>query len=777
MMLCLALHCQSAIGKFSTHIPLHSFHSLAVTDDYVYAAAENGLMLLQKSTMNDDRPATSSWTKVDGLSDVDINKVYYDVETKTLIVSYINGNLDFIKDDKLFNINNIKERQISSSKELSEIHCSDGLAYLVYPFGVVIINIDELLIEDTWFTKTSNVMYHAYDFAITATDYVISTDKGIFSISRSYVNPANFGEWRLAPETSGVEFRQLCYFGETLFAVRKPDILAEETLYTLYALDQGSWTPTTLTFQDVRDLYSNGTEMAICNWDFVQVFNTDMQEVFTAVWYPEEGGYPQAMETVLDQDNIWVTDQSLGLVLCNRTYFYKKYYTSSGPFSNNVLGMCSHNGITAIVPGQYSNSTYAKGFLFPSLSWYQNQQWASNANDFVNFTDSLPVSDLVNVIINPNNEDEWYVASWGEGLFKCDKHRPVVHYLNDNSPLEPNANGFTFVSGLDFDSKGNLWITNSQTDNMLKMLEPNGTWHEYNITRGVLVSSPLGVVAKDVLVDSRGYKWITFPRNSSLNRYNLVAFNENGTYDNPGDDQFIGISMNATAEVASSTVYCIAEDLDGEIWLGTDKGVKVIYYPQNVFKGTATPRNILLEQDGYVSVLFEWEEVTAIAVDGANRKWIGTSKAGVFLMSEDGQTQLLHFTAEDHPLLSNSIKNICIDDISGEVFFATDKGLVSYRGDAIRGFEKYQDELFIYPNPVRHDYSGVVAIRGLKEHSLCKITDSLGKLIWQGYSNGGQVVWNCTDFYGRRPATGVYYVMVSDENGKEHIAGKFLFIN
>jgi len=292
-----------------------------------------------------------------------------------------------------------------------------------------------------------------------------------------------------------------------------------------------------------------------------------------------------------------------------------------------------------------------------------------------------------------------------------------------------------------------------------------------------LVSSTNGVVAKDVLVDSRGYKWITFPRGSSLNRYNLVAFYENGTYDNPGDDSFARIDMNTAAEVNSTTVYCIAEDLDGEIWIGTDKGIKVIYYPQNIFKGTAYPRNILLEQDGYVSVLFEYESITAIAVDGANRKWIGTAKAGVFLMSADGQTQLLHFTAEDNPLFSNQINTICIDDISGEVYFGTEKGIVSYRGDAIRGFETYEDEVFIYPNPVRHDYSGVVAIRGLKEKSLCKITDSLGKLIWQGYSNGGQLVWDCQDFYGRRPATGVYYVMASDEDGKDKIVGKFLFIN
>jgi len=230
------------------------------------------------------------------------------------------------------------------------------------------------------------------------------------------------------------------------------------------------------------------------------------------------------------------------------------------------------------------------------------------------------------------------------------------------------------------------------------------------------------------------------------------------------------------AEVSSSTVYCMAEDLDGEIWIGTDKGVKVIYYPSHIFDGNVFPRNILLEQDGYVSVLLEYEEVTAIAVDGANRKWIGTSKAGVFLMSENGQEQLLHFTAEDNPLFSNQIIDINVNQFTGEVFFATSKGLVSYKGTATSGFETYAD-LPVYPNPVPHEYTGVVAVNGLKTNSLCKITDSSGKLVWQGYSDGGQLAWYCKDHFGRRPATGVYYVMASDDEGKEKIVTKFVFIH
>ena len=175
-------------------------------------------------------------------------------------------------------------------------------------------------------------------------------------------------------------------------------------------------------------------------------------------------------------------------------------------------------------------------------------------------------------------------------------------------------------------------------------------------------------------------------------------------------------------------------------------------------------------------MLLEYEEVTAIAVDGANRKWIGTNKAGVFLMSENGQEQLLHFTAEDHPLFSNNIVDINVNDLTGEVFFATSNGMVSYKGTATGGFETYED-LPVYPNPVPHGYTGAIAVNGLKANSLCKITDASGKLVWQGFSDGGQLVWYGKDFHGHRPATGVYYVMVSDEEGKDKLVTKFVFIN
>lgn len=762
---------QTAIGEFRAHVPMNKFLSVAVDDETVYAAANNGLFLLDKAAMNDEEPQFSTWTKVDGLSDIDIVKIHYDRRNKVLIICYENGNIDMIRDDRLVNIRDVKDKSMSGSKRLESCRTFGDLAYFVYPFGIVMIDLNELVITDTWFTKRDNRQVAPTDVAVWNQKCYVSTEEGVFSMPLSSPMISDFSQWMkvsdwnislMAPTAGGV------------YAVKKAD--AQGLNDSLFVLSSGSWSFTGKMSLSIPDLMSQGDTLAVCYWDGVELLDASGERLYYAYWY-DDGYYPDTRECVPDGEDIWVADHVYGLVRLNMTYYSHRFFKAPGPYTDYVEGLASQNGIVAVVHGSRKASTaFSPAYRHPAVSWFQNQTWEYNSSDFLTYDTNMRTYDLTTIAINPLDETEWSVASWGNGIFKCKNHRVVAHYNAANSLLDSIGDGKTFVSGLQYDSKGNLWMTNSYSNKMLKMLEPDGTWHAYNITTGVVSNNVNEVVADQLLVDSHGYKWVNFPRDATYNRYHLIAFSDNGTYDNYGDDRFARIDMNVAAEVSSSSVYCMAEDLDGEIWIGTDKGVKVIYYPEKVFTGNSYPRNILLEQDGYVSVLLEYEQVTAIAVDGANRKWIGTGKAGVFLMSENGQEQLLHFTEEDNPLFSNQIESICINQLTGEVFFATAKGLVSYKGTATAGFETYEDNL-VYPNPVPHGYAGMVAVNGLKSNSLCKITDSSGRLVWQGYSHGGQLVWDGKDHYGNRPATGVYYVMVSDENGKEKIVTKFVFIN
>ena len=768
LMTAIRLSAQTAIGEFRSHISMKSFFSVAADNETVYAAANNGLMLLEKSSMYDDKPQLYSWSKVDGLSDIDIVKILYDKPNDVLIICYNNGNIDMIRDNRVTNISDVKDKQLSGSKRLNSCRTIGDSAFLVYPFGIVIVDLKELIISDTWFTKRDNRQIIPTDVAFGNHRYYVSTEEGIFSIPETSNTISDFTQW--TAETSwSTSF--MAATSDRIFAMKKADTGIPDSLFVL---SENGWENTGKSYLAASCMKCQHDTLAICSWIAVELLNKDLERLYNAVWI-ENNRYPDNRECELDGDIIWVADNVYGLVMNNMAYYSHRFYSASGPSIDYVENVTSYNGIVAAVHGsRKAISSYGPGFRYPSLSWYQNQQWNHNDFDFLTYDTNRNTYDLTNIAINPKDDTEWGVASWGNGIFKCKNQRPIAHYNASNSLLDSISIG-TFVSGLQYDKKGNLWMTNSYSNKMLKMLEPDGTWHAYNISSGVVTNDLTEVVADNLLVDSRGYKWVNFPRDNQYNRYHLIAFTENGTYDNPGDDRLARVDMNVAAEVSSSTVYCMAEDLDGEIWIGTDKGIKVIYYPERIFDGGVYPRNILLEQDGYVSVLFEYEQITAIAVDGANRKWIGTGKAGVFLMSENGQEQLLHFTAEDHPLFSNQIESINVNQLTGEVFFATSKGLVSYKGTATAGFETYED-LLVYPNPVPHGYAGTIAVNGLKSNSLCKITDSSGRLVWQGYSHGGQLVWDGKDHYGNRPATGVYYVMASDEDGKEKIVTKFVFV-
>jgi hypothetical protein len=327
------------------------------------------------------------------------------------------------------------------------------------------------------------------------------------------------------------------------------------------------------------------------------------------------------------------------------------------------------------------------------------------------------------------------------------------------------------ASGMEIDrNTGTFWIVTSSSDKQLSAKDRNGEWYNFDIS--AINSITLG----DMAIDNAGQKWIVAPRGVGL-----VVFNDNGTLSNTTDDQSIKLTQAVgNGNLASSNIFSIAADLDGEIWVGTDNGVSVFYSPESVFSGSGNfdSQQILVEQDGYVQYLLENESVTAIAVDGANRKWMGTANAGVFLMSDDGTEQIHHFTVDNSPLFSNAITSLGVDQLSGEVFIGTSKGIISFRGDATWGNPEFvPEEVYAYPNPVEPNYSGPIAIKGLVRDADVKITDAAGHVVFATIANGGQAIWDGNKMTGGRAQSGVYLVFASNEDGKETFVTKILFIN
>ncbi|MGM0407320.1 MAG: T9SS type A sorting domain-containing protein, partial [Bacteroidota bacterium] len=298
----------------------------------------------------------------------------------------------------------------------------------------------------------------------------------------------------------------------------------------------------------------------------------------------------------------------------------------------------------------------------------------------------------------------------------------------------------------------------------VKMSDEN--WYSFNFD-----SEISNILVSDIIVTENNHKWVILPGNG------LFVFDDNNTPDNENDDLYKKLSVvDENGKIISNNVYSIAEDVNGVIWVGTDQGIVVYYNPSDVFETSAFyAQRITLTVDDVTQHLLNTELISSIAVDGANKKWLGTQNSGVYLVSKDGTEEINHFTEKNSPLLSNKINDVGIDHETGEVFFATDKGLISYRGSATMGSDEFRD-VYVYPNPVRENYDGDVTIRGLVSDVNVKITDISGNIVYETTAEGGQATWNGKNFSGKRVSTGVYLVFCSNEDGtKTHIT-KLLFI-
>jgi ligand-binding sensor domain-containing protein len=292
--------------------------------------------------------------------------------------------------------------------------------------------------------------------------------------------------------------------------------------------------------------------------------------------------------------------------------------------------------------------------------------------------------------------------------------------------------------------------------------------------------SPGGLVSGNLLVSDvvasrlNNIKWLVRPRGNGL-----IVFTDGGTIDDTGDDRWrLLTNQDNQGGLPTMEVSDLAEDQDGEVWVGTSKGVAVFYNPEAIFSDDEQDfdcQQILIEQDGNIQILLETEVVTCVTVDGGNRKWLGTQTSGAYLVSPDGTQQLAHFTAENSPLPSNNVQSMAIDGQTGEVYFGTDQGIISYRGEATQGASSASCAS-VFPNPVRETYQGSVAITGLVADSDVRITDIAGNLVYKTRSLGGQAMWPATNLSGQRVSTGVYLVMASDPTGASTCNTKVLVV-
>ncbi|WP_440132941.1 type IX secretion system anionic LPS delivery protein PorZ [Chitinophaga sancti] len=553
-----------------------------------------------------------------------------------------------------------------------------------------------------------------YGFTVLNNQLYAATTKGVQTSPMTGSNPADYRNWSPAGQLNDT-VSDIVSFNGQLICMQGAN---------LYVLQNNAWMP-----------YYSGASNIAAQGDYLCVSN-DTSIVFIgkdgSVSAPVKNALLKTIrQTTGDNQYTWVADSLSGLLQYNGQQF----------------STISLNGPASILRGQllFTNNTLYAPAGGVSDSWTANNNtgnyYTYTNGDWQRYADSLH-HDIMVMAPDPAGNG-MYAGSFGGGL---------IHIASDGTRTYDLQN--QKISGLTTDASGNLWIAVYGATYNLVCKKPDGTYLTF---RSSYAQS--GNAISQLIADDAGQIWIVSPQSNGVFVFNTLS--NQWTQYRQGSGQ---------GNLPSNDVYCMAKDKNGSFWVGTGTGIGII--PCNTCDAVWP----VIQQDNFAGYLFQDEQVTAIAVDGANRKWVGTHK-GVWLVNDDGTSIVENFTTDNSPLPGNRIYSICIDPNTGEVYFATDQGLMSYRGTATEGKTMSKDSVLVFPNPVSHNYSGNIAISGLAENTLVKITDLSGRVVLQTRTKGGLALWNGLDYTGHRPQTGVYLVFASNATLGEHLVTKIVFIN
>ena len=734
------------VGVWKDHLPYKSAISLCGYGQQILVATESAVFTANKS---DNRLHRLS--KVQGISDVGISCI--NSNESYAVVGYSNGNIDLLEGYLIYNIPDLKNESMIGEKYINSISFHKEYAYLSCAFGIIELNLSDREINNTFLLNAAGnlgvnelIFYNDSLFA--------ATDSGLYKAS--FVdNLSDFHSWSNQGEYTKI--KDLATYQSALYYTTKDSLYVYGSNKSISQINTRSFLKTT----------STGLFLLTPNKGYLVNENgiTEKHNNDLIRW---------ASDIYTSGDTTWFADNVNGLV--KKVVFYWQQFYPEGPASKDVFSIDVNNNYLLVATGgidAWNNANINQG-----VYWSDHHDWTQLSDNY------LEAKDVVDVVCNPSNNSEVFLSTWNEGVIQLNwsninsnfEKIEKYNHLNTNGHLgtlnqdtSSATYGWIRVKSIVFDNAGNLWGANSQVNNPLFVRKPNGDWHSFSFNSTNTTNTHLG----DIIIDNIGQKWVVVPSGVGL-----VVYNDNNTIEDVQDDQDrILNSALGSGNLPSTSVYSLAKDRDGEIWVGTNKGVAVFYNPENVFTGyDFDAQQILVTVDGYVEYLLANETVTAIAVDGANRKWLGTQNAGIFLVSPDGTEQIHHFTEENSPLFSNTITDIAINNQTGEVYIGTSKGLISYISDATQGYESHQN-ITVYPNPVRPDFNGIIAIKGLVEDADIKITDLNGTLVLETTALGGQAVWDGKNGYGERVQTGVYLVFSSNSFGTETNVAKILFIH
>ncbi|RYU80766.1 type IX secretion system anionic LPS delivery protein PorZ [Hymenobacter persicinus] len=751
----------AGFGDWQLHLPNNRARVLADAGNRIYVAAEDAFFVYDK-----ELNTTQLLSRRDGLHDVGVSTVAYDATTKQTLVAYTSGNLDVLGDDgSIRNISDIARKQLTGSKSINHIFFNGKLAYLSCNFGLAVVDMVKLEVRDTYGNIGPNGQpAQVYVTAIANGTLFAGTSFGVMR-GRLTDNLFDYRRWTIdLPDNSGgtnPKYRTMAVMGDRVY------VGADFSNIFCYNCSGPGWQPVFSVYADrYRQLTASPAGLLIASesnsaptLSILKADNT-VSRLGTAALVPR----PQ-MALQDKSGTFYIADLQSGLLKTTNGQQVEKFVANAPAFARSfsILADARTNTVDIFSGGyfdRYLQQDYRAGFYE-----YKDGRWTNFTDEnYPSRADYPNLKDLTRGARTPDGT--LYIATYGDGLLQW-KGPGQFKQFTLGTPGVPlysadalrNDPLYTRITDVATDGSGNVWMVNRhQKSGIPGLVIYNSTANTWRSTAYFPSSENLERLA----LDDNGYAWVSQAR---LGGNGMVCY----------DDKTKGVRYFASGGegLPSGEVYDVVKDRKGDIWVATSKGVAVYNDPSQVFlAGNGVDFRTPIVRRGPSSGFpaLRDEVVHAVAVDGGNRKWFGTDR-GLWLFNEDADEALQHFTTENSPLPTNNIVDIDINDRTGEVFVATTGGVVAYRGSATVTEGKVSCAK-VSPNPVRTDFTGEVGISGLANNGYVKITDVTGKLVYQTRPSGGTVVWNLTDYNGRKVQSGVYLVLSSDAEGKNGCISK-----
>lgn len=737
------------------------------TGDKVYYLSSNCLYCFDKDSQENEAINKSNY-----LSDVTVENIYYDYDKKNLFIAFDNGNLDLILDNgKIVNMPELKDASITQSKHVNHITFDDKYVYIATDFGYLMVDDDKMIVKE----------------------------------SRIYGKPvtsvAHVGTWILLATNGQILMGEDSHYYGTLQELKDANLNCNNA--TIHPINHTSFFLNSNNGLELCSITSDGNitvNKTICNSRVVNLQPTKNGYLANdttnkAILNISADGVVVS-STTTDAELASCTPAGDGTVWGLNALGLHKMGDNVNYFRPNAIGIETTAFWTSYNTGEnklYLASTTANSVLTKANNGAKTEIWTYDGNTWEDVTppdvpiyknssgSAIGYQGNYELHMIPGTKNEYVVGTRAAGLLHVKDGKIAANYYFDNMPRDDK-----YKAAVDIDANGNLFAVQSY----------NTKTHPVMILPKDKLANPAAVTKEDWITPS-----VTGIEIGSFNRSSFVISKKSNTkvftagdfhnpivfWDDKGDIKNLNPTVRSYTELYDqdgvkfewNNIYCLVSDINGHVWVGTNIGV-ISMNPENAFGADFRINHIKVPRNDGTNLadyLLDGLQVNCICVDDANRKWIGTSSEGVFLVSADGTKILKSFNTKNSPILSNAIYNVCCDPNSNSVYIVTSKGVMEYFSDTTPGHDD-MSHVYVYPNPVRPENSGLITIAGLMENTLVKIADSAGNVVKQLKSTGGICTWDGCNEAGDRIASGVYYVLASQsENGSSNSAvSKFVVI-